>query len=87
MNREMMIKTESNYFRVKWVEAGWSYATPRVYLKKKYPLIPLSRWVHVWDGDSKGFLEAQKMLPEEIRKWFTESVEHCEKYNQAWNSE
>jgi len=80
----MIINTETREYKVLRQEEGWSWAVPRVYVRKKIPLLPLSRWVSVWKGRPVAALSARKYLPAEMARWFRAAIKEYENYEQEW---
>lgn len=81
----MIIDGELNQYKVKWESSGWSYAVPIVKVKKKIPLLPFSVWRKVWEGSSVGIIEAEKKLPDDMKRWYQNAVDRYERYIKAWD--
>lgn len=79
----MKITSKRDIYNVKWAPAGWSCAVPIV--RKQRKLFGISYWKKVWEGPSRGLIEAEKMFPDAMEKWFMSAVIEYENYSDAWN--
>lgn len=71
-------------YNVKWQESGWSYGVPVVRRKSLF-LGTIPYWKKVWEGKAISRGNAEKMHPDEMKKWFTEAVDEFEEYIKAWS--
>lgn len=71
-------------YKVKVVVKGFLYAVPKLYVKKKYPLIPLSRWVFVWEGTPLESKSVSQMFPTDTLRWFDATISAYELHSERW---
>lgn len=74
-------------YQVKWEAAGFSFAVPIVSIRRTGFWRLFSPWKKVWEGDSRPYLIAEKMHPEQIKQWFTSAVYQYEAFKSAWEKE
>ena len=71
-------------YEVFFVKAGWSYAVPVVYVKRKFLLLFTIR-KKVWEGKAISRRTAEKMHREPLLEWFKSAVNEYEEYKDSWN--
>lgn len=83
----MMITTPNGEYRVRWRKAGFSFAIAVVYARR--PVFGrFFIWRKVWDRSTARYrLEAERMLPKDMREWFLEACLDFERYESAWAGE
>ncbi len=83
----MQITSKSGkVYKMKWRLYGFSWAQPITLTKKTYFRIftithkqSLIHWAHPMT-----YSEAESAKPDELRKWFTDTVNNYEDYQEAW---
>ena len=83
----MMTITHANgeTYRVKWVPAGFSWAIPTVYTRRRFLGVPYNK--KVWEGDQEVAGIAAKLHPEDTRRKFQKAVSQYVEYREAWKNE
>lgn len=72
----------SNYI-VEWKSAGYTYAIPVVYEKRKFCYF-LTFYVSAWKGDPVSSARAGRMKPKETIEIFTKTVKDYEDFKHEW---
>lgn len=80
----MRITTDTNSYKVVWSKSGFSYATPRVYVRKQLWIFPIAYWKFVWEGRHKTYITARNAHKDEIEEWFKAAVHQYEQHAASW---
>ena len=78
----MLVKGKSKNYDVRWSPSGWSYAVPVVYERKTF--IGISYRKKLWEGPSRGIIEARKMGRVSVEHWLQSAVAEYEEYIESW---
>lgn len=83
----MFVEGRLNRYKVEIERKGWGLAVPTVKERRKVPLLPISRWVTVWQGKSKSYTIAKKLHPAPYKRWVKDAVDEYETYLAVWEKE
>lgn len=79
----MKIRGKLDEYKVHWIRVGGTYAVPVVQKYKKWVFFGF--WYTVRQGENKSALAAEKLLPDEMLSWYTDSVNKYERYEKEWS--
>ena len=84
-----IISKSGKVYEMDWQRYGWCYAEPLILIKKTYlkfftftHKLSLINW-----SDSTTHIAATTAKPNELRKWFTDTINKYEDYQTAWLKE
>lgn len=90
----MQIQGKREEYRVKWIAHGFTFAIPRIHAWRKCKGFLWWKWGWGWEQVSDDDkvptnkrYHVERMLPHEMRAWFTKAVDQYEEYVIAWERE
>lgn len=71
-------------YRVKWGQAGWSFAKPYVQEKRSFYGL-FEYWKTVWESPHTDLITAETMHKKDMVEWFEKAIKEYEEFKKSWS--
>ena len=82
MNKPKIYHVEGEPFKIGWTSFGMGSAVPLVKARKSF--LGIHYWGLVWQGQHKPILNTEQFKPDQLGRWYMDSLNNYLEYRNAW---